>query len=42
VRRDVSAVGLELVSKQDQPPPSLPNTKDILQVSAPTTSGRQF
>ena len=42
VRRDVSAVGLELVSKQDQLPPTLPNTKEILQVSAPTISGRQF
>jgi len=42
VRRDVSAVGLELASKQDEFPPSPPSSKEILQVSAPPISGRQF
>ena len=42
VRRDVSAVGLELASKQDELPPSPPSSKEILQVSAPPISGRQF
>jgi hypothetical protein len=41
VRRDVSAVGLELVSKQDQLPPSPPDAKEIIRVSAPI-SGRQL
>jgi len=42
VRRDVSAVGLEIVSKQDQLPPSPPDAKEIMRVSAPPTSGKQL
>jgi hypothetical protein len=41
VRRDVSAVGLEIVSKQDQLPPSPPDAKEIMRVSAPV-SGSQL
>jgi hypothetical protein len=43
VRRDVSAVGLEMVSKQDQLPPSPPDAKEIMRVSEPPpSSGKQL
>ena len=43
VRRDVSAVGLEIVSKQDQLPSAPPDVKEIMQVSAPPpSSGKQL
>ena len=42
VRRDVSAVGLEIVSKQDQLPPSPPDAKEIMRVAAPPTLGKQL